>query len=459
MLPEIFHGFVKESPVSVMVRGLLERMLNPAQLDAWFERTAEQQYTRELLFSTVFELMVEVVCGVRKSMNRAYEANSEAIPVSITSVYNKLNGIEPHTSAELVRYSAEQAQALIQELGVERPSLIPGYAVRILDGNCIAATEHRLKPLREDSAAPLPGKSLVVYDPALGVVMDEFPCEDGHAQERSLLGAVLERVSAGEVWVADRNFCTRDFLQGVEDRGACFVIRQHEGLRWAAVEEMRLCGRTETGTVSEQAIEVTDAQGETRRWRRIRVELNEPTRDNEWTIYIVTNLPVEHADACLVAEVYRKRWTIETAFQHLEQDLNSEIDTLAYPRAALFGFCVAVVAYNVFAVVLAALRSVHDDQTVDETVSRYALAEELGTTYRGMMIAIPAPQWVCFQALAVVELAKLLKQLAGAIRLSAFRKKRRGPKKPSVKKPYNAKRPHVSTAKALAAAAAKNSSP
>ncbi len=328
MLPEIFHAFIQESPVSVMVRGLLERLLNPAQLDAWFERTAEQQYTRELLFSTVFGLMVEVVFGVRKSLNRAYGAKAEDIPVSITSVYNKLNGIEPHTSAELVRYSAEQAQALIQELGAERASLIPGYPVRILDGNCIEASEHRLKPLREDRAAPLPGKSLVVYDPALGLVIDEFPCEDGHAQERSLLGAVLERVRADEVWIADRNFCTRDFLQGLEDRGACFVIRQHEGLRWQAVEAMRAGRRTDTGRVSEQAIEVIDAQGEKRRWRRIRVELDQPTRDNEWILYIVTNLPVEHADACLVAEVYRKRWTIETAFQHIEQNLNSEINTL-----------------------------------------------------------------------------------------------------------------------------------
>jgi hypothetical protein len=150
----------------------------------------------------------------------------------------------------------------------------------------------------------------------------------------------------------------------------------------------------------------------------------------------------------------RQSFTRQTAFQHIEQNLNSEINTLAYPRAALFGFCVALVAYNVFAVVLAALRSVQDDQTVDETVSSYALVEELGTTYRGMMIAIPAPQWVCFQVFTVVQLATLLKQLAGAIRWSAFRKKRRGPKKPRIKKSYNAKRPHVSTAKVLAAAAA-----
>jgi hypothetical protein len=381
------------------------------------------------------------------------------MPVSITSVYNKVNGIEPHTSAELVRYSAEQAQGLLQQLGAERESLLPGYRVRMLDGNCLAASEHRLKPLRTEAAAALPGKSLVVYEPALGLVTDEFACEDGHAQERRLLGAVLERVGAGEAWIAERNFCPRAFLLGLEDRGACFVIRQHEGGCWAALEALRPCGRTATGGVSEQAIEVIDDHGQPRRWRRIRVELDQPTRDHDWPIHSVTNLPREEAAACQVAEAYRKRWTLETAFQQLEQNLNSEIDTLGYPRAALFGFCVALVAYNVWAVVLAALRSVHGDQVVDQTVSSDALAEELGTTYRGMMIAIPAAQWRCFQAFTLAQLAMLLPELAGGIRLSAFRKKRRGPNKPSVKKPYDSKRPHVSTAKELAAAATKNSSP
>ena len=52
-----------------------------------------------------------------------------------------------------------------------------------------------------------------------------------------------------------------------------------------------------------------------------------------------------------------KRWTLETAFQHLEAYFHSEINTLGYPKAALFGFCLALVAYNMLAVVMAALAS------------------------------------------------------------------------------------------------------
>jgi IS4 transposase len=55
-----------------------------------------------------------------------------------------------------------------------------------------------------------------------------------------------------------------------------------------------------------------------------------------------------------VARLYRKRWTLETAFQHLEASFHSEINTLGYPKAALLGCYLALVAYNLLAVVLAA---------------------------------------------------------------------------------------------------------
>jgi len=63
MLSPIFKKVVEKSPISVMARGMMERVLNPSQLDQWFNRTAEQQYTKDLLFSTVFDIMSKVVCG------------------------------------------------------------------------------------------------------------------------------------------------------------------------------------------------------------------------------------------------------------------------------------------------------------------------------------------------------------------------------------------------------------
>jgi IS4 transposase len=449
MLGKVFERFVAHSPISVMVRGTLERVLSADQLDLWYARTAKKQYTRELLFSTVYDLMSQVVFRMQPSVHAAYRAQQGEVGASVVAVYNKLEGLETHTSAELVRYSARVLTPLIEQVGGQRAPWLQNYRVKIVDGNCLAASEHRLKALRTVQAGALPGKSLVVYEPRLGVVSDVVPCEDGHAQERSVFGAVLGTVQAGDLWIADRNFCTREFLCGIDRRGASFIIRQHEGLPFEILSPLRAVGRVETGQVAEQRVRVWDAQGEAHVFRRLRVKLDQATRDGDGLLYILTNLPARQVSAKRVARLYRKRWTLETAFQHLEAYFHSEINTLGYPKAALFGFCLALVAYNVLAVVLAALRGVHGEATVDQEVSLYYVANEIATTYTGMMIAIPEPEWYVFCTMSMADLAQTFLELARRVRLKAFRKSPRGPKKPRPKRAGNAKQGHVSTAKLL----------
>ena len=114
MLGAVFERFVEKSPISVMVRASLERVLGADRLDLWYERTAQKQYTRDLLFSSVYELMNQVVFCVQPSVRAAYQAHQNDVGTSLVSVYNKLNGLETHTAAELVGewshpYSREQA--------------------------------------------------------------------------------------------------------------------------------------------------------------------------------------------------------------------------------------------------------------------------------------------------------------------------------------------------------------
>jgi hypothetical protein len=261
MLGDVFERFVEKSPISVMVRATLERVLGADRLDLWYERTAEKQYTRELLFSTVYDLMSQVVFCVQPSVRAAYLAHEADVGTSIVSVYNKLNGLETRTSAELVRYSAREFAPLIAQMEGERAPWLEGYRVKIVDGNCLEASEHRLKELREATGRALPGKSLVVYEPASGLVTDVFPCEDGHAQERSLLGAVLATVAADDLWIADRNFCTRTFLCEMDTRGGFFVIRQHQGLPFEILSPLRSDERTPTGHLAQQRVCVVDEHG------------------------------------------------------------------------------------------------------------------------------------------------------------------------------------------------------
>jgi IS4 transposase len=450
MLSPVFKPFVKKSPISVIARGMMERVLNPDQLNEWFDSTANEQYTKELLFSSIFDIMSQVVRGSHHSVHAAYQASKEDISVSITSVYNKLNGIETETSAELVRYAARQVAPIIEKLGGTNPDPLPGLRLKLLDGNCIERSQHRLEELRSLSAGPLPGKSLVVYDPVMRLPIDVFPCEDGHAQERSLLKEVLSTIKLDDVWIADRNFCTLDFTCGIASQQAYFVIREHKKYPWQPVGKEQYIGKIDTGKVYEQRIAVVDESGKKHIFRRIRVSLKTKTRDGDKQIAIITNLSKKAAGARKVAELYRGRWTIETAFQHLAEYFNSEINTLGYPRAALFGFCVALVSYIILAVIKAALGSVHGAKVIENEVSGYYLADEISGTYRGMMIAISNEQWIVFQHMTASKLVLVLKQLSENVKLSAFRKHPRGPKKPGPKRKSSKKSPHVSTAKILA---------
>jgi hypothetical protein len=451
LLNSLFDRFVKESPVAVMVRGLLENVLTPASVDALFEQHAESQYTRELLFSQIVDLMGQVVCGIYPSANAAFQKQAEHFSVSRTAVYDKINGVEPQVSAALTRQTAAHLTAVVRELGGALPDLLPGLRVKILDGNCLAKTEHRLQELRTVAAGPLPGKSLVVLDPTLMLAIDVFPCEDGHTQERALLDQVLATVEANDVWIEDRNFCTLGFLFGIAERQAYFVVRQHQNLPWEAVTELEYAGVSDDVEVWEQKIRLDNpATGETLIVRRLELRLPTPTRDGDRVIHVLTNLPARVASASTVAGLYRHRWKIETLFQVLEAALESEQTRLGYPKAGLFAFCVSLVAYNVLAVVRAALRAVHTREVVEANVSTYYLTHEIKGVYQGMMIALPAAEWEHFREMTVAHLAVALKTLASKARLSVYQRHPRGPKKPRPERIHYKDKPHVSTARLIA---------
>jgi hypothetical protein len=108
MLGKAFEKFIEKAPVAVVVRGVLERVLSPDALDEIYARNTVRQYTRELLFSSVVGLMNLVVCRIHPSIHAAYQDNKEEIETSITSVYNKLNGLDTEISRALVKDTAEQ---------------------------------------------------------------------------------------------------------------------------------------------------------------------------------------------------------------------------------------------------------------------------------------------------------------------------------------------------------------
>lgn len=131
-------------------------------------------------------------------------------------------------------------------------------------------------------------------------------------------------------------------------------------------------------------------------------------------------------------------------------NLTCEIKTLGDPRAAVFAFCLALMAWNGMSVIHAALRNVHGEETVEEDLSSYDLLLEISLVFHGMLIAIPPAEWEIFRNLTTVQLASLLKQLAGRVSLQKLQKHARHPKRPQPKRKFSDNGKHVATAKLLA---------
>ena len=381
-----FTPFVEGAPLCAMSRVALENLFDPKRLNDLFQEKANWQYQREVLFSEVIELMLSVVLRVKPSVHAAYQAQKGRLKVSDQAVYDKLQRMELGISSELVVDSARYLSPTIKKLKTGFTSWIPGYRAKVLDGCHLAATQGRIRELRKTIAAALPGTVLAVYEQETDLVTDVFLTQDGHAQERSLLDDVLDSVKPGDLWIADRNFCTTDFMIGINSRLANFAIRQHGALKGKLLGESKDCGAMEAGKVSEQELRLPIGKEEMV-VRRISLVMKEATRDGETEIHILTNLPTE-VDAAKIAEVYRHRWSIENRFYEVTQTMNCEPNTLGYPKAALLAFCLALVASNAVALIRATLRSVHPEAEVSE-MSWYQMANEIRETMPGMMIALP----------------------------------------------------------------------
>src|SRR5438477_1884850 len=132
LLGHVFERFTEKTPFAVMARSLLERTLTAEALDALFEAKADAQYTRELTFSSVVDLMGQVVTSAFPSVRAAFLDKSFDISVSLTSLYNKLQGIEAPVATELVRHSARHLLPLIRQIGGTLPEPVPGYKMNVL---------------------------------------------------------------------------------------------------------------------------------------------------------------------------------------------------------------------------------------------------------------------------------------------------------------------------------------
>ncbi|MDI3357788.1 IS4 family transposase [Pseudomonas sp. UYIF39] len=403
-----------------MTKLILEQAVPAAWVDQVFEEQRQRQYPRELLFSTIVELMSLVSLGLRPSLHAAAR-QMEHLPVTLAALYDKVSRTEPALLRALVTGSAERLAPTIEELGFL--AILPGWQLRVVDGNHLPSTEKRLGALRRERGAARPGFSVVVYDPDLDQIVDLQPCEDAYASERVGVLPLLARASKGQLWMADRLYCTLPVMQACADASASFIFRQpSKHPRLIQESDWQEPTPVEAGAVREQTIELNGGH----RWRRIELNLQTATESGDSVMWFWSNLP-DTISAGQIADLYRRRWSIEGMFQRLESVLDSEIASLGSPRAALLGFASAILTYNVLAVLKRSVEQAHrETQPEGWEASVFHLAVQVRSGYEGMQVALP-PEYLLLQSISET-LAQRLLALARNIKPKQVAKSIRGPK-------------------------------
>jgi hypothetical protein len=448
---ELLDRYVSKCPFAVLAQ-VATRVVIADEFDQIFEEHRSRQYEATLTFLAMATAVADVVLRFADNFRQAYATHKEKLRVSLTSFYNKINGTELPISEALVTRSAQRACALQDELGFAPWQVLQGYRVFALDGNHLQESEKRLEPLRMLHDAPLPGTAVARFDLQRQLFDRVYLLAYAHAQESTVLDRVLADLEPGDLLLADRHYCILGFLAAAEARNVHFLIRQHGRFKGVLVGERRLVGRTSTGTVYEQPIQTSDA-ADAQTMRRITVELDQPTRDGDTSIHLLTNLPARES-ALAIADAYRHRWEEETGYYYVTTTLTCEVAAIGTPRAALFLFCLALLAFNIRQVVFAALYAEHDKALVN-AVSHDSLSVEVSRFSDGMLVALDEEFWSQWPGTSPTDQASLLRDLSRQIDLQRYRKARRGPKKKVVKPPKSHKKTHVSTAKLLKRTSAK----
>ncbi|WP_176039790.1 transposase [Burkholderia stabilis] len=434
MMRTIVERFVELSPMTIMTRLVLQCALH----DDWIDTVAEadegpdDESIRETLFALAVDAIAALAMHARTPQAAAGNVSS-ASGVAVAALHDGMSRWRAGWGRALVRDSVDLLLPVAATRADERARSVGGMRLRVLDGagdgcapgaagcGCGRACDD---PAREAAGAS-GARALPVYDPDLGMIVDLLPVERGRAHERAFVGALLETVRPGELWIVDGRFDTDAIVSGWPRRGGAFVLREYGGA--AACRPLggwRDAGRLDTGYFREQAVGIAgdgDAAGTLRR-----IEWRDHTLDGSpgATVAVLTNLPAGQFDARQVMQLARRRW--RDALPLPLDPVTGGAPFGGVPaRASLLASGIAALAYNAFSVMT---RVVGGALTLDERDAERVpshIADGVAATYAGMMIALPPDWWRRYDQLPAAALGQMVRMLAVHVDPRSERRRRR----------------------------------
>jgi Transposase DDE domain len=358
---DVFSTAVLEKlPLADSVWRLLHFTLDDPWLDDLWTRNRGRCYEQDLKFSTLAHLIADALLEHGGSGHQAFERAQEVerLPVSITSVYEKLGNLPLAVSETLLAEGTRRMNAVLPEIPAvdPLPHCWADHELFGADGKAIKHVKRLLKPLRGLRAGILGARASVGLDLRTGLAVAMVGHFDGEAGEGALTEGLLPKLAAaagqGRPWVVvlDRLYCNLSFPQEVLKAGGHFLIRY--------------CGNTTfVPDATRPAQEGRDARGRriVQEWgwlgkapkskrmyvRRITLELSDGK-----SLGVVTDLLDEvKYPAEDMLTTYQQRWGLETVFHQITDVFSLRHLIGTQPKAVLFQLSFCLLLYNALQVV------------------------------------------------------------------------------------------------------------
>ena len=122
---------------------------------------------------------------------------------------------------------------------------------------------------------------------------------------------------------------------------------------------------------------------------------------------------------------------------------------MCYPKGGVIRICLCFWWHTILCrCSKSAIAVEHGRDKLDE-LSHYSMALEIAQATDGMLVAIPEHRWTESATMPCEKFTEQLREIVGPMKLSDYRKSKRGPRKPPPKRINGSKKTHLSVKRIL----------
>lgn len=209
------------------------------------------------------------------------------------------------------RWNARQQRPLPPAVQLAREHF---SAIWIVDGSTLEALFRKLKALEDVPIGQLAGKMCAVIDLATHYPIDIWFSEQARAFDTNFIPNILQQIEPRTLLLLDRGFYDFQFFADLIAQESHFITRLKSNTK---VEVVRWLSSTDT--VKDMLVHLGTGQNGT---PILTVRLVQVRFERQWYSYVTSVLEPEILPPFVVADLYRRRWRIEDAFNILKRVLN-----------------------------------------------------------------------------------------------------------------------------------------